>query len=107
MSDKYRKRPVVVEVVRLDPTRVSIQEALEFMGSKVHINCNAAMDAFDSYCYKRIGDGFLGIDTLEGVMKASFGDYIIKGVKGECYPCKPDIFEMTYEPLPDAPRGEG
>lgn len=38
------------------------------------------------------------IETLEGDMKASCGDWIIKGVKGELYPCKPDIFEMTYEP---------
>ena len=40
--------------------------------------------------------GFL-IETLEGTMQASVGDYIICGVKGEFYPCKPDIFEMTYE----------
>lgn len=39
----------------------------------------------------------LKIETLEGVMTASPGDYIIQGVKGEIYPCKPDIFEMTYE----------
>lgn len=38
------------------------------------------------------------IDTLEGTMAASVGDYIIKGVKGEIYPCKPDIFEATYDP---------
>lgn len=37
------------------------------------------------------------IDTLEGTMKADKGDWIIKGVKGELYPCKPDVFEMTYE----------
>jgi hypothetical protein len=40
------------------------------------------------------------IATLEGDMTASPGDWIIKGVKGEFYPCKPDIFEATYEPLP-------
>jgi hypothetical protein len=38
------------------------------------------------------------IETLEGIMKADAGDWIIKGVKGEVYPCKPDIFEATYEP---------
>ena len=37
------------------------------------------------------------IETLEGVMKADKGDWIIKGVKGELYPCKPDVFKMTYE----------
>lgn len=44
-----------------------------------------------------MGDGKIGIHTLEGVMEASPGDWIIKGVKGEFYPCKPDIFEQTYE----------
>jgi hypothetical protein len=44
------------------------------------------------------GDWFLQIPTLEGVMGASKGDWIIRGVKGEVYPCKPDIFEETYEP---------
>ena len=39
----------------------------------------------------------INIETLEGIMKASFGDYIIKGVKGEFYPCKSDIFQATYE----------
>lgn len=41
------------------------------------------------------------IETLEGVMKADVGDYIITGVRGEKYPCKPDIFEQTYEPVTD------
>ena len=41
------------------------------------------------------------IKTLEGIMRADAGDYIIKGVKGEIYPCKPDIFQMTYEPVND------
>ncbi|MCM3704056.1 hypothetical protein M3216_32435, partial [Paenibacillus macerans] len=40
---------------------------------------------------------FMQIKTLEGVMQANSGDYIIKGVQGEIYPCKPDIFEATYE----------
>ncbi len=43
----------------------------------------------------------LQISTLEGPMTAIHGDWIIKGVKGELYPCKPDIFEMTYEPAPE------
>lgn len=41
------------------------------------------------------------IETLEGVMKADKGDWIIKGVKGELYPCKPDVFQMTYEKVED------
>ena len=42
-------------------------------------------------------DEEMEIETLEGVMKADKGDWIIRGVKGELYPCKPDVFEMTYE----------
>lgn len=48
-------------------------------------------------------DGNLFIETLEGTMTASKGDWIIKGVNGEFYPCKPDIFEKTYEPFKDEP----
>jgi hypothetical protein len=44
-----------------------------------------------------VGKDYMEILTLEGIMKASAGDYIIKGVSGEFYPCKPDIFEKTYE----------
>lgn len=47
-------------------------------------------------------DGVLAIDTLEGTMRVDVGDWIILGVKGEFYPCKPDIFEATYEVVPDA-----
>ena len=43
----------------------------------------------------------MNIETLEGVMHAEPGDWIITGVNGERYPCKPDIFEKTYEPVPD------
>ena len=46
-------------------------------------------------------NAFAEIHTLEGTMQASYGDYIIKGVKGEFYPCKPDIFEQTYEKVED------
>lgn len=41
----------------------------------------------------------LSVPTLEGIMTADVGDWIIKGVQGECYPCKPDIFEATYDPV--------
>ncbi len=46
-------------------------------------------------------DREMNIETLEGVMHAEPGDWIITGVNGERYPCKPDIFEKTYEPMPD------
>jgi len=46
-------------------------------------------------------EGIIKIHTLEGVMTANIGDYIVKGIKGEFYPCKPDIFAETYEPVND------
>jgi len=94
---KYRKKPVEIEAVKLEKTQHSIKKALEFMGQQVLLNCNTASDGFESYCKHCISDGWLLIDTLEGVMKASFSDYIIKGVQGEFYPCKPDIFHLTHD----------
>lgn len=55
------------------------------------VTCNTSFDFDDN------GNPIMGIQTLEGVMKASIGDIIIKGVNGEFYPCKPDIFEKTYD----------
>lgn len=87
---KYRKRPVVIEAVQLTPE-----------------NGPAVWEWADSkpYYEPTADDGTPGaisgltIYTLEGRMKAEFGDWIIRGVKGEFYPCKPDIFEATYEPV--------
>lgn len=77
---KYRKRPVTIEAVQW--TGRNIEEIGRFTGNK------AAFDLiFET----------VKIETLEGTMVASIGDYIINGVKGEYYPCKPDIFEQTYE----------
>ena len=89
MIQKFRKRPVVVEAVQL------------------------RWDTWDEICEfvpkEQFGGGFfvngdnqtlgLRIRTLEGVMEAVEGDWIVKGVKGEVYPVKPDIFEETYEPV--------
>jgi len=51
--------------------------------------------------YQHLGDALITISTLEGDMHAMPGDWIITGIKGEKYPCKPDIFEATYEPVDD------
>lgn len=77
---KYRKKPVVVEVVQFNGKNSA--DIHEFCGRSVR---------------EPIGAGFLEISTLEGIMVASPGDFIIKGVNGEFYPCKPDIFAKTYE----------
>lgn len=81
----YRKKPVVIEAVQW--TGLNTQEIYEF--------CNSG----NRDCHI-MGDKLL-IKTLEGTMEASNGDYIIRGVKGELYPCKSDIFEMTYERVYD------
>tara|TARA_R110002153_G_scaffold204752_1_gene357542 strand:- start:49 stop:351 length:303 start_codon:yes stop_codon:yes gene_type:complete len=94
---KFRKKPVEIEAILLEPTQRSIRQVLGFKGTPALTNCRKAIDAFESYCEHRIEDGGLNIETLEGTMKASFGDYIVKGIKGEFYPCKPDIFKLTYD----------
>lgn len=81
---KYRKKPVVVDAVQWDGSNVS--EIAVFMGTDVKAR----------YV---IDDGIVVIPTLEGDMTASKGDWIIRGVNGEYYPCKPDVFAKTYEPV--------
>jgi hypothetical protein len=94
MIQKYTKKPVVIEAVELKNNYNSIVECVEFV-------FNIGMDSSSIGEFATVNkvkeDGGFLIPTLEGDMKVSFGDYIIKGVKGEFYPCKPDIFEMTYE----------
>lgn len=87
---KYRKKPVEIEAIRL--TEDNISECFEFIGLPLKPE---EEDYFNDFVRKYSGGMY--ISTLEGRMFANFGDYIIKGVKGEYYPCKPDIFEMTYE----------
>ncbi len=81
---KFRKKPVVIEAQRL--TFENQAEVKQWCGGKTW--SKPPMRAVTG----------LSIATLEGEMNASFGDYIIQGVNGEFYPCKPDIFEKTYEP---------
>ena len=80
---KYRKKPVVIEAVQFFDNTDCLSELADFMGG-------VAL----SY---ETDKPLLVIETLEGTMAANEGDYIIKGVNGEFYPCKPDIFEKTYE----------
>lgn len=87
---KYRKKPVVIEAIQFEDNSDRIIEIHEFMGGDtIRVN------------YEDKDNPYLKIETLEGIMKASVGDYIIKGVNGEFYPCKPDIFEKTYERVID------
>lgn len=86
MANKYRKKPVVIEAVQFDDSTETLVTLTEFMDSQPEIVIG--------YETKK---PILKIETLEGIMTANEGDYIIKGVNGEFYPCKPDIFEKTYE----------
>lgn len=95
MAMYYRKKPVVVEAVLLDGSHKSIKKCLGFMGQKVSNDVQTQRHFYDYVGI--VNDKGMNINTLEGVMTASVGDYIIKGVNGEFYPCKPDIFEKTYE----------
>lgn len=83
---KYRKKPIIIEAIQFEDNSDRIIEIHEFMGGDtIRVN------------YEDKDNPYLKIETLEGIMKASVGDYIIKGVNGEFYPCKPDIFEKIYE----------
>ena len=80
INKKYRKKPVVIEAVQY----------------KRDENISSCMDFCPDMIYNP-EDNEYDIVTLEGKMRVSKGDYIIKGVNGEFYPCKPDIFYKTYE----------
>lgn len=82
---KYRKKPVVIEAIEWDETVETFK----------HLKDNGMESS--SYIGNHMNICDLKISTLEGPLRASKGDYIIKGVNGEFYPCKPDIFMKTYE----------
>jgi hypothetical protein len=87
---KYRKKPVVIDAVQLTPQNVKeivAMDGVDVMFAGPHHPTLPRNTLDCAY-----------IRTLEGTMMASVGDWIITGVKGERYPCKPDIFEATYEP---------
>ena len=80
-------------------------EAVHWHGIKVSETPEWILEALNSGVLVRFGDK-VQVRTLEGVMTASPGDYIIKGVDGELYPCKPDIFEKTYEKVEESKESE-
>ncbi len=80
--NKYRKKPVVIEAVLNTGRSSDLTAIAEWTGGEVE-------------CWP---DGEIYIETREGTMRADVGDWIIRGVQGEFYPCKPDIFDATYEP---------
>lgn len=85
---RFRKKPVVIEAVQWLNRKIICPPGPEWF-----------VKAEEDKTIRLRGD-MLDIKTLEGVMTAKPGDWIIRGVKGELYPCKDDIFQMTYEYLP-------
>lgn len=81
---KFRKKPVVIDAIQW--TGMNHGEIKDFLGDK-----------FEGGGFSETTGDFITIHTLEGNMRADQNDWIIRGVKGEFYPCKPDIFEATYE----------
>lgn len=86
MIKKYRKKLVTIEAIQFADNADCILAIHKFIGQRTtRVN------------YEDKDNPYIKIETLEGTIKASVGDYIIKGVNGEFYPCKPEIFAKTYE----------
>ena len=85
---RFRKKPVEIEAIQFNGNNT--QEIEDFIGKRLRVQ-NLLVYGKDIYS--------IDIETLEGIMRAEPNDWIIKGVKGEFYPCKPDIFEMFYEKI--------
>lgn len=93
MSPMFQKKPVVIEARRYDGTPECATEIIEWGlkdGATISYHCTDG-----ERCRRDRHE--LAISTLEGRMFANVGDWVIRGVQGEFYPCKPDIFEATYE----------
>lgn len=89
---KFRKKPVEINAIQW--TGDNIDAVMGFMHPQAPVNVNDL-----SHMRFTNADDLVGIETLEGLMVASKGDWIIRGIQGELYPCKPDIFAETYEPV--------
>jgi hypothetical protein len=92
---KFRKKPVVIDAIQWDGN--NLEDVIEFTnGRRPRSNDPHIGRHWEEYESLVAREG-LKIFTLEGPLMATIGDWIIKGVKGEFYPCKPDIFAATYE----------
>lgn len=89
---KFRKKPVVIEAEQFTEDR-----AFECLNERKLFAFNLHVSGSWHPDNKKLYHASITIDTLEGKMRADLGDWIIRGVKGELYPCKPDIFAASYE----------
>lgn len=106
---KYRKKPVVVEAFQMtEARRADNAEWPGWLHSAWQLKRGSVGSLYPTV--EGTGDGTLSIETLEGAHLVSWGDWIIRGIKGELYPCKPDIFSATYDAVEEqdgALKGEG
>lgn len=86
---RYRKKPVEIDAIQFDGTEGNAKKIIQTFQNPHRVILYHAR--------KATGDPKLSIPTLEGKMVADVGDWIIRGIEGEIYPCKPGIFEQTYE----------
>ena len=94
---KYRKKPIVIEAFRYDGDLMNSSGEFYVPQWAVDALIIDGILFYDSPEYENEPPCELYVQTLEGKMLVSVGDYIIQGINGELYPCKPDIFEKTYE----------
>lgn len=92
--ERYRKKPVVVEAEQFDLDAFVNEEHSDYLAMRVELCVRP-----DCVKSRAKNPRHYVVQTLEGPLDVSHGDWIITGVKGEFYPCKPDIFEQTYEPV--------
>lgn len=90
---QFRKKPIVIEAFKVTPESIANVESWPDWLTKAW-----------NTSFEQVGSVFpvssvICVHTLEGSLTVSYGDWLIQGVKGELYPCKPDIFEATYEPV--------
>ena len=99
MIKLYRKKPVEIEAMQWDGTAPGATAVIDWVLSNDGTATYTCSDP--DRCAATGGDTphAIAIRTLEGTMRADLGDWIIRGVKGEFYPCKPDVFAATYEPV--------
>jgi hypothetical protein len=88
----YTKKPVTVEAKKFDGSYDSGVDIVRWIKANSWLQVQLKVDHDNEVFY-------VVIPTLEGDMRANEGDYIIRGIKGEFYPCKPDVFEASYEPV--------
>jgi hypothetical protein len=97
---KYRKKPIIIEAMQFPdsgPEQGDVSRWIEANAGKLNLYDGQIESHITTSTQATWRWSCASIDTLEGSMIVNIGDWIIKGIKGEFYPCKPDIFEATYE----------